>query len=143
MLYPELWLVRFLKIERKRRRRRFVSHFYIFTALKKESSSEGIEMLCSKVLVKCFELIQSHVREEYAQQLRGARGYQALDAILQCSTTPFYAETQLEGLHAAAMDSILGFYPSDASVRKDVSEALRTLCVCVLSVHTLSDRFVQ
>ena len=32
------------------------------------------------------------------------------------------------------MDSILGFYPSDASVRKDVSEALRTLCVCVCSV---------
>ena len=91
-------------------------------------------MLCSKVLVKCFELIQSHVREEYAQQLRGARGYQALDAILQCSTTPFYAEKQLEGLHAAAMDSILGFYPSDASVRKDVSDALRTLCVCVCSV---------
>ena len=57
----------------------FVS-LHIFTALKKESSSEGIEMLCSKVLVKCFELIQSHVREEYAQQLRGARGYQALDA---------------------------------------------------------------
>jgi len=103
-------------------------------ALKKESSSEGIEMLCSKVLVECFALIQSHVREEYAQKLRGAMGYQALDAILRCSTTPFYAETQLEGLHAAAMDSILGFYPSDASVRKDVSDALRTLCMCVCSV---------